>query len=59
MFTYLPEARVLFSCDFFGVRTVQEIYEEDIEEFIPLAKSYYGEIMMPSGRLKIKSLSSM
>jgi flavorubredoxin len=47
MFTYLEENKVLFSCDFFGAHCADGIYDDDIPEIIGLAKSYFGEIMMP------------
>lgn len=59
MFTYLPEGRVLFPCDFFGAHTAQGVYDEDLEELIPLAKSYYGEIMMPFGKMGAKALEKI
>ncbi|MEM2996384.1 MAG: FprA family A-type flavoprotein [Candidatus Bathyarchaeia archaeon] len=46
MFTYLEEEGVLFPCDFFGSHTAYGLYDE-FGEVIPLAKSYFGEIMMP------------
>ncbi|AKB12439.1 Flavorubredoxin [Methanosarcina thermophila] len=59
MFTYLPEDRVLFPCDFFGAHTAQGIYDEDLEDLIPLAKRYYGEIMMPFGKMGAKALEKI
>ncbi|WP_269850212.1 FprA family A-type flavoprotein [Methanosarcina horonobensis] len=56
MFTYLPEEKVLFPCDFFGAHTAQGVYDEDLEDLIPLAKRYYGEIMMPFGKMGAKAL---
>ncbi len=47
MFTYLEEDKVLFSCDFFASHTAFGFYDDDVEEVIPLAKRYFGEIMMP------------
>jgi flavorubredoxin len=47
MFTYLEENKLLFSCDFFGAHAAEGTYDDDIPEIIPLAKSYFGEIMMP------------
>lgn len=54
-FTYLSEDKILFPCDFFGAHTAQGIYDEDIEELIPFAKRYYGEITMPFGKKRAKS----
>jgi flavorubredoxin len=59
MFTYLPEDKVLFPCDFFGAHTAQGIYDEDLEDLIPLAKRYYGEIMMPFGKMGAKALEKI
>lgn len=59
MFTYLPEDKVLFPCDFFGAHTAQGIYDEELEDLIPLAKRYYGEIMMPFGKLGAKALEKI
>ncbi len=47
MFTYLEENKLLFSCDFFGAHVADGIYDDDVPEIIGLAKSYFGEIMMP------------
>ena len=59
MFTYLPEDKILFPCDFFGSHTAQGVYDEDIEDLIPLAKRYYGEIMMPFGKMGAKALEKI
>lgn len=59
MFTYLPEDKVLFPCDFFGAHTAHGTYDEDIEEIIPLAKRYYGEIMMPFGKMGARALEKI
>jgi len=59
MFTYLPEDKVLFPCDFFGAHTAQGVYDEDLEDLIPLAKRYYGEIMMPFGKMGAKALEKI
>jgi flavorubredoxin len=47
MFTYLREDSILFSCDFFGAHTAKGTFEDDVDDLIPLAKRYFGEIMMP------------
>lgn len=47
MFTYLGESKLLFSGDFFGAHTAAGFCDEDVEELIPFAKRYFGEIMMP------------
>lgn len=56
MFTYLVHNKVLFSCDFFGSHTACGFYEEDVEEIIPVAKRYFGEIMMPFRGMGKKAL---
>jgi len=47
MFTYLVEDGMLFSCDFFGAHTAYGICDEDVDDILGLARSYFGEIMMP------------
>jgi flavorubredoxin len=59
MFTYLEEDKVLFSCDFFGAHTAQGVYDEDIEDLIPMAKRYFGEIMMPFNKMGAKALEKI
>jgi flavorubredoxin len=59
MFTYLAEDKVLFPCDFFGAHTAQGIYDEDIEDLIPFAKRYYGEIIMPFRKMGVKALEKI
>ncbi len=59
MFTYLEEDKILFSCDFFGAHTAQGVYDEDIEDLIPMAKRYFGEIMMPFSKMGAKALEKI
>lgn len=59
MFTYLPEDRILFSCDFFGAHTAFGLYDEDVAEIIPLAQRYFGEIMMPFRNMGLKALDKI
>jgi flavorubredoxin len=59
MFTYLVEDQVLFPCDFFGAHTAFGIYDEDVEEIIPVAKRYFGEIMMPFRNMGKKALDKI
>ena len=47
MFTYLEESKVLFPCDFFGAHTAFGFFDADVDDVIPAAKRYFGEIMMP------------
>jgi len=48
MLTYLPEDRILFTCDFFGSHyATDSLFLEDIKEIYKPAKRYFAEIMMP------------
>ena len=48
MSTYLPEDRILFSCDFFGSHlATSDLYAGDDPRVADAAKRYYAEIMMP------------
>jgi flavorubredoxin len=48
MSTWLPEDKILFSCDFFGShQATGSLYVEDEAKTREAAKRYYGEIMMP------------
>ena len=48
MLTYLPEERMLFTCDFFGSHlATTEIYAHNEGLVYDAAKRYYAEIMMP------------
>lgn len=58
MFTYLEENRLLFPCDFFGSHTAYSLYD-DSEELIPLAKKYFGEIMMPFREMGRKAMERL
>ncbi len=59
MFTYLEEEKILFSCDFFGAHTAFGFYDEEVEELLPLAKRYFGEIMMPFRRMGEEALDKI
>jgi flavorubredoxin len=59
MFTYVPEDEVLFPCDFLGFHTAFGVYDDDIEEFEPFAKRYFGEIMMPFSPMGKKALEKL
>jgi flavorubredoxin len=62
MFTYLPENKTLFPCDFFGAHVAQGLFDDEIEDLLEFAQKYFGEIMMPfrfnaqKGMEKIKDL---
>ena len=48
MVAYLPEERLLFSCDFFGSHlATTELYAGNDPRVCEAAKRYYAEIMMP------------
>jgi flavorubredoxin len=48
MLTYLPEDRVLFTCDFLGSHLASsDLYSRDESAVYEAAKRYYAEIMMP------------
>ena len=48
IFTYIPEERVLFTCDFLGSHlATSDLFASDEAELYRLAKRYYAEIMMP------------
>ncbi len=48
MCTYLPEDRILFSCDFFGSHlATTDLYAGKDPSVLEAAKRYYAEIMMP------------
>lgn len=48
MSTYVPEDKILFSCDFFGAHlSTSSLFVEDEGLVYEAAKRYYAEIMMP------------
>jgi flavorubredoxin len=48
MSTYVPEDRILFSCDFFGAHlATSSLFVDDDAAVRESAKRYYAEIMMP------------
>jgi flavorubredoxin len=54
MVTYVPEDRILFTCDFFGSHLASsDLFAEDEARVEDAAKRYYAEIMMPF-RIHIK-----
>ncbi|HMK45765.1 MAG TPA: FprA family A-type flavoprotein [Methanocella sp.] len=59
MFTYLTEDRILFSCDYFGAHTAAGLYDDEVQDLIPLAQRYFGEIMMPYRRMGAKGLEKI
>jgi len=57
MFTFLSEDRILFPCDFFGAHTAKGFYASGVPDIEKLAKSYFGEIMMPYRRAAQRALA--
>jgi flavorubredoxin len=48
MSTYIPEDKILFSCDFFGAHlAASSLFVDDEATVYESAKRYYAEIMMP------------
>ncbi|MBE3100872.1 MAG: MBL fold metallo-hydrolase, partial [Firmicutes bacterium] len=48
MLTYLPEDRILFTCDFLGAHyATDSLFLEDIKEIYKPAKRYFAEIIEP------------
>lgn len=48
MFTYLPEDKILFTCDFLGSHlATSDLYATDEAAVYESAKRYFAEIMMP------------
>jgi flavorubredoxin len=59
MFTYLAENKVLFPCDFLGFHTAYGFYDDEVNEFVPFAQRYFGEIMMPFRKLGQQALEKI
>jgi len=60
MVTYLREAKVLFSCDFFGSHlATSDLYVADAATVYEAAKRYYAEIMMPFRTTITKNLEKI
>jgi flavorubredoxin len=59
MFTYLVENHVLFPCDFLGSHTAYGFYDDEVQELIPFAQRYFGEIMMPFRKMGKKALDKI
>ena len=48
MFTYIPEDKLMFTCDFLGSHSpFENLYAQESCELLSAAKRYYAEIMMP------------
>lgn len=60
MVTYLPEDKILFSCDFFGSHlAASSLYVDDEPLAFESAKRYYAEIMMPFRSIIRKNLEKV
>jgi len=60
MSTYLPEEKILFSCDFFGAHlATSSLFVDDDAAVYESAKRYYAEIMMPFRRQIIVNLTKL
>ncbi|MGQ9494622.1 MAG: FprA family A-type flavoprotein [Anaerolineae bacterium] len=60
MVTYLPEERILFTCDFFGSHlATTDLYVTDERRVYEAAKRYYAEIMMPFRKVIRKNLEKI
>jgi len=59
MFTYVPENRILFPCDFFGSHIAKGLYDDEVEDLIVHAQRYFGEIMMPFRAMAEKALEKI
>jgi len=59
MFTYLEDAAVLFTCDFFGFHSAKGLFDSDFEDIEFEAKKYYGEIMMPFSAMGKKAMDKI
>lgn len=58
MFTYIPEEKILFTCDFLGSHlATSDLYAADEATVYEAAKRYYAEIMMPFRQIVQKHLS--
>jgi flavorubredoxin len=59
MSTWLPEDKILFSCDFFGSHLATSDLFADRHEVYDGAKRYYAEIMMPFGPQVLKNIDKV
>ncbi len=60
MVTYVPEERILFSCDFLGSHlATTDLFVTDEGQVYEAAKRYYAEIMMPFRRHIEKHLARL
>ncbi|NLO33697.1 MAG: FprA family A-type flavoprotein [Candidatus Hydrogenedentes bacterium] len=60
MCTYLPEDKILFSCDLFGSHlATSRLYAGDDPYVVVAAKRYYAEIMMPFRKIIATHLTKL
>lgn len=60
MVSYVPEDRILFSCDFFGSHiATTDLYATDEARVHEAAKRYFAEIMMPFRAVIAKNLDKV
>jgi flavorubredoxin len=60
MVTYIPEDKILFSCDFFGSHlAMDKLYFDNPEDNYIRAKRYYAEIMSPFRSVIRKNLEKI
>ncbi|MFO7943059.1 MAG: FprA family A-type flavoprotein [Anaerolineales bacterium] len=60
MVTFLPEDRVLFTCDFFGSHiAMSDLYAGEDAYVMEAAKRYYSEIMMPFRKIIQRNLKKL
>jgi flavorubredoxin len=60
MVTWLPQDRILFTCDFFGSHlATTDLYVSDKARVYEAAKRYYAEIMMPFRRIIQRNLEKI
>jgi flavorubredoxin len=59
MFTYLPENKILFPCDFFGSHITRGFYDNEVDDLVAQAQRYFGEIMMPYSNMAQKAVQKL
>ncbi len=56
MFTYIPEQKLLFPCDFFSAHNTTGFFDDEADDVLLWAKKYYAEIMMPLMKMAQKGM---
>ncbi len=59
MFTYLVENKTLFPCDFMGFHSAYGVYDDQVDDLMSSAQSYFGEIMMPFSKMGSRALKKI